>query len=459
MERPPSRADAAAITNDPIAADSFGGGEAMTAGPALRARPRVFYGWWMVAAAAGIQLISGAALSQAFGAYVAVLRDNFGWSTTSLAAASSLREMETGIIGPAQGWFLSRFGPRRICQLGIVIFAAGFLLFSQIQTLPQFYAVFIIMSVGLSLSGYLTLTYATIQWFERRRATALALMSAGGAIGGLLVRGTVAVIEAYGWRTTAVLSAIVILAVGLPLAQVIRFRPTDYGLYPDGDDPADGPRRAISVHYEEPEGTRDFTLREAMRTRAFWFVSLGHTSALFVVAALNVHLITHLKEGLGYSLGAASTIALVLPLLFLVGTLLGGPFGDRFSKRWLAVGCLFAHAVAILMLAHVTSQALILTAAVIHGLAWGLRGPQMAALRADYFGRTAFATIMGVSNSIIIIGTIAGPIIAGLIYDQTGSYRTGFDILAALAAAGSLFFILAPRPPRPLVEAPGEVQG
>src|SRR5690606_29600600 len=108
---------------------------------------------------------------------------------------------------------------------------------------------------------------ATIQWFERRRATALALMSAGGAIGGLLVRGTVAVIEGYGWRTTAVLSAIVILGVGLPLAQVIRFRPADYGLYPDGDDPADGPRRAVSVHYEEPEGTRDFTLREAMRTR------------------------------------------------------------------------------------------------------------------------------------------------------------------------------------------------
>ena len=453
MERPPSRADAAAVSADVVSVESFGGGELASPGASRRLRPRVFYGWWIVAAAAGIQLISGAALGQAFGAYVAVLRDNFGWSTTSLAVASSLREMETGIIGPFQGWLLQRFGPRRICQLGIVIFAIGFLLFSQIQTLPQFYAVFVVMSVGMSLSGYLTLTYATIQWFERRRATALALMAAGGAIGGLLVRGTVAVMEANGWRATAVLSAIVILAVGLPLAQVIRFRPSDHGLHPDGDDPADGQHRAVSVHYEEPEGTRDFTLREAMRTRAFWFISFGHASALFVVAALNVHLITHLKEGLGYSLGAASTIALVLPLLFLVGTLLGGPFGDRFSKRWLAVGCLFAHAIAILMLAHVTSQALIVLAAVIHGLAWGLRGPQMAALRADYFGRTAFATIMGVSNSIIIIGTIAGPIIAGLIYDSTGSYSVGFDILAVFAAAGSLFFIFAPRPPRPLVDA------
>ena len=414
------------------------------------ARPRVFYGWWIVAAAAGIQLISSAALQQAFGAYVAVLRDSFGWSTTSLAAASSLREMETGLVGPGQGWLLNRFGPRRICQLGIVIFAAGFALFSRVETLPQFYATFLVMSVGMSLCGYLTLTFVTIQWFERRRATALSLMATGGAVGGLLVRVTVACLEAFGWRATALGSAVVILAVGLPLAQLIRYRPSDHGLFMDGDDPSQPSSHTVATRHSDPEGTRDFTLGEALHTRAFWFVSLGHGSALFVVAALNVHLISHLKEGLGYSLGFASTIALVLPLMFLVGTLLGGPFGDRFSKRWLAVGCMFAHATAIAMFAHVTSVQLVLVAAVIHGLAWGLRGPQMAAIRADYFGRTAFGTIMGISNAIIIIGTIAGPVIAGYVYDRTGSYRVGFDILAVLAAAGSLFFILAPRPARPL---------
>jgi sugar phosphate permease len=413
-------------------------------------RTRVFYGWWIVAAAAGIQLIAGALLGQAFGAYVAVLRDEFRWSATSLSAASSLREMESGVMGPVQGWLLNRLGPRLICQIGLVLFAIGFVLLSRIETFTQFMAVFLLTSVGMSFSGYLTLTFATVQWFERRRATALSLMAAGGAIGGIMVRLTVASMEAYGWRTTTLISAGIVLLVGLPLAQLIRFRPADYGLHPDGDDPGDPRTAALVRPHAEAEGTRDFTLGEAVRTRAFWFVGLGHGSALFVVAALNVHLISYLKEELGHSLGFSSTIALVLPLMFLVGTLLGGPFGDRFSIRWLAVGCMFAHAGAIALLANVTSTQLILVAAVVHGLAWGLRGPMMAAIRADYFGRESFATIMGVSNALIIIGTILGPVIAGLVYDQTGSYRVGFDIIAALAAAGSVFFILAPKPPRPL---------
>lgn len=415
-----------------------------------RRTSRVFYGWWIVGAAAGIQLIAGALLGQAFGAYVAVLRDEFAWSSTSLSAASSLREMETGIVGPAQGWMLNRWGPRLICQVGLVIFALGFALFSQVQTYPQFMGTFLLMSIGLSFCGYLTLTFATVQWFERRRATALSLMAAGGAIGGILVRVTVASMEAYGWRTTALISAAVILVVGLPLAQLIRLQPSDYGLHPDGDDPADPRTAMLARPHAEAEGTRDFTLGEAVRTRAFWFVGLGHGSALFIVAALNVHLISYLKEELGHSLGFAATIALVLPMTFLAGTLLGGPFGDRFSKRWLAVGCMFAHAAAITLLANTSNTKLILVAAVVHGIAWGLRGPMMAALRADYFGRQNFATIMGTSNALIIIGTIFGPVIAGYVYDQTGSYRVGFDIIAVLATAGSLFFILAPKPPRPL---------
>jgi MFS family permease len=350
-----------------------------------------------------------------------------------------------------QGWMLNRWGPRLICQAGLVIFALGFALFSQVQTYTQFMLTFLLMSIGMSFCGYLTLTFATVQWFERRRATALSLMAAGGAIGGVLVRVTVASMEAYGWRTTALISAVLILVIGLPLAQLIRFQPSTYGLYPDGDDPADPRTATLARPHAEAEGTRDFTLVEALHTRAFWFVGLGHASALFIVAALNVHLISYLKEELGHSLGFAATIALVLPMTFLAGTLLGGPFGDRFSKRWLAVGCMFAHAGAIALLANTTSTELILVAAVVHGIAWGLRGPMMAAIRADYFGSESFATIMGTSNALIIVGTIFGPVIAGYVYDETGSYRIGFDILAVLATVGSLFFIFAPKPPRPLV--------
>jgi sugar phosphate permease len=425
---------------------------AEAAGPPVAAKGRVsglFYGWWIVAAGAGIQLLTGALLGQAFGAYVVLLRQEFGWSKTVLSAASSLREAESGIMGPVQGWLLDSLGPRRVVQIGLVIFAGGFLLFSQVHSIELFFAAFFIMSIGASLCGYLSITFAAVQWFERRRATAIALTSAGFAIGGIAVRITVISLEELGWRETAVLSAIILLVMGLPLAQVIRFRPSDHGLRVDGD-PEDSPALA-AARLLEAGGSRDFTLREAMRTRAFWFVSFGHASALFIVSAMNVHLISHLIESLDYSLGLAATITTVLPLVFLIGTLLGGPIGDRFNKRWLVVICMFMHASGLLLLAHAANVLMVMGFMVLHGLGWGLRGPQMAAIRADYFGRSAFATILGVSNLVIIIGTISGPVIAGYMYDQTGNYRVGFDILAIIAAAGSIFFVLAPRPARPRI--------
>jgi MFS family permease len=102
-----------------------------------------------------------------------------------------------------------------------------------------------------------------------------------------------------------------------------------------------------------------------------------------------------------------------------------------------------------LLLAHATGLGMVLMFAVLHGLAWGWRGPQMAAIRADYFGRSSFGKILGVSNLLIIVGTIAGPLIAGYMYDRTGNYQLGFDILAAIAALGSIAFVLAKRPPPP----------
>ena len=426
--------------------------EARTIQPA--ARPRrfagVFYGWWIVAAGGGLQLIQSALLGQAYGAYVVLLRDDFGWSKTALAAASSMREAESGLTSPVQGWLLDRFGPRRVAGVGVVIFAGGFMLFSQVNSLLTFYLAFVVMSMGASLAGWLTVTYTTVQWFERRRSTAIALTTAGFASGGMLVPLTALVLEGIGWRETAFLSGVLVLVVGLPLTRFLRSGPEEMGLRPDGiaPDAAGGsgddgtpvqPRMAEQVRV-------DFTLGEALRTPSFWWISLGHASALFVVSSMGVHLISHLKESQGYSLGQASTVVFLLTALLLVGTISGGVLGDRVNKRLLLVCCMAMHATGLVILSHAVNLWMVLAFVLLHGLAWGWRGPQMAAIRADYFGRAAFGKILGVSNMVIIVGTISGPVIAGLLYDQTGNYRLGFDILAGIAAAGSIFFILA-RPP------------
>ncbi|MGK2965887.1 MAG: MFS transporter [Tepidiformaceae bacterium] len=410
-----------------------------------KAKPRFFYGWWIVSAGAVIQLLNSALLGQAYGTYVVLLRDEFGWSKTALAGAASLREAESGITGPFQGFLLDRFGPRAVARVGIIIFAAGFMIFSQVNSLFTFYLAFLVMATGASLAGYLTITFTIVQWFERRRGTAISLASAGFAMGGMVAPAVVFVLENAGWRWTAFLSGVLILVVGLPMTQLLHHRPSSIGLLPDGD-PPDTAERSKARAAADAE---DFTLREALRAPAFWWISLGHASALFVVSAMGVHLVSHLNEGHGYSLGQASGIVFLMTTLFLIGTVSGGPIGDRVNKRALVVVCMGMHAVGLVLLSHAVNLQMIIAFTVLHGLAWGWRGPLMAALRADYFGRTNFGKILGVSNLIIIIGTILGPVIAGVLYDQTGNYRVGFDILAAIAGAGSIFFILATRPSPP----------
>src|SRR6185503_2210786 len=112
---------------------------------------------------------------------------------------------------------------------------------------------------------------------------------------------------------------------------------------------------------------------------------------------------------------------------------LGAWIGDRYNKRYLSAATMLGHMAGLLFLTYAANVAMIVAYAILHGTAWGLRGPMMHAIRADYFGRSAIGMILGLSLMIIIIGQIGGPMIAGILADMTGNYRTGFTVLALLA--------------------------
>jgi MFS family permease len=161
-----------------------------------------------------------------------------------------------------------------------------------------------------------------------------------------------------------------------------------------------------------------------------------------------VHLVPHLTESLGYSLATAGWIVALMTTVQMIGLLAGGYLGDRFDKRIIVVICMVAHASGLLLLAHATSLVMVLGFALLHGWAWGSRGPLMVAMRADYFGATSFGTIMGFSSLIVMLGMTAGPIVAGYMADRSGSYESGFTVLAIAALLGSVFFLLATPPER-----------
>ena len=409
---------------------------------------RIFYGWYMVGAGCAMQFVQSALFLQSFGAYFAVLRDDRGWSKTELSGAAALHQVEAAILGPLLGWFIDRFGAQWVIRTGIVMFGAGFILLSYVDSLLAFYGAFIVTALGGSLCGFFPLNVSLIHWFERRLARALSTVQIGFALGGLALPVVAWALVTWGWRATAFSSGIIIIAICLPLSFVIRRRPGDIGEVMDGigsrsRDPVSDPEK------ESTETARDFTAREALRTPAFWLLSLGHGFALFVVTGVNTHAITHMKEGLGYTIEAASFAMMLQTLAQLVGVGLATWIGDRFDKRILSALCMLGHMSGLLFLTYATGPAMIVAYAILHGTAWGLRGPLLQAIRADFFGRRAIGMILGLSFMIIVVGQIGGPMIAGILADMTGNYRAGFTTLALLAGLGSAFFLLAKRPAPP----------
>lgn len=401
---------------------------------------KVFYGWRMVAAGAGIQFLQAGLLHQAFGAYFAVLAEEFGWSKTALSGAAALQPMEAAILGPVLGWFIDRFGSQGMIRIGVVVFGLGFILLSRIESLTGFYVAFLVIALGASLCGFFPLNVAVIRWFERRRARALSIVGLGLALGGVFVPIVAWGMQSFGWRMTALASGIGTILIGWPLATVFRGRPEDIGETVDGLPPA-----APGAPDEAP-ARREFTLGEALRTRAFWFLSLGHGFALMIVYAVSVHAITHMKESLGYSLGQASAVVTLLTVSQIGGVMLGWVIGDRYDKRYITASCMLMHCIGLLFLTYASGPAMLAAFAIVHGIGWGLRGPIMQAMRADYFGRRAIGMILGISSLVLVVGQIGGPMLAAVLADLTGNYRAGFTILAALVGAGSLFFLFARAP-------------
>ena len=400
--------------------------------------PRRFLGWDTVVGGAALQLLHASLFFYSFGIYVVAWNAELHWSRTATAAGYTIVTLVSGLLGVVLGRLLERVGVRRVVVVGLVLLVAGFLALSFATTLAHFFASMVVVGLGLAASGFLSITSAIVPWFTRRRSTALALMSLGLSLGGLVVPLVAGAVVDLGWRATLRASAAVLAVAIAPLAVVLRRPPEAYGQVPEGDRAPDG--AAVAT----PATT--FTVAQALRTRAFWLLGVGHGAALLVVNGVGVHLVPHLVDGAGFSLPRAAAIVTVVTIVSGVGQLLGGPIGDRFDKRTVAALAMWAHAGAIALLAWSTLEVAVVAFAAVHGLAWGVRGPMMTSMRADYFGARHFASIMGASMAVFMIGQLIGPLLVGTMADRLGDYRAAFVVLAALAAASSLAFWFA-RPP------------
>ena len=407
---------------------------------------RIFYGWWIVAAGFVTQLLTAGMILQSFGVYFVHFQEQFGWSRTQISAAFSIQQLETGIFGPIQGWLFIKFGPRKVVTVGIIIAGIGLMMLSRIQNLWQFYIAFTAVAIGVSLGGFMAMIATIANWFEKKRSRAMGIAMSGMAVGGLLVPAMAWSMDAYGWRSTAFGSGVLLILAGVPLGQLMRRSPEDYSQVPDGatadSSDEDAPAEPASLEL-------NFTAMEALRTRVFWYVSFGHASALLVVSALMVHLVPFVVERLEYSTATAGTVVTLMTVAMMVSQVGGGALGDMVNKRYALMVCLLGHAAALFGMAFATNIWLVALFAMLHGASWGARVPIVISIRADYFGRKSYATIMGFSSMIMTMGMMTGALFTGFVTDRTNDYTLAFAILATLSALGSLLFLAAKPPPLP----------
>ena len=424
-------------------------------------RPKkVFYGWVIVFSAMFSQMIIGGLGGQGFGAFILPLQREFGWAKGTIAVARSLTQIESGLLGPIEGFLVDKLGPKVMVVSGLAVFGSGMIFLGFVHSLWMYFAAFSIVALGTSLGGFVPTSTGINLWFIRKRTMALAFAQTGQGLGAIfLIPFLVLAIAAFGWREAATAVGVLTWVVGIPVGLLMRrHTPEYYGMQPDGDpDPYHSDVQPKQLETEAnlevaQQGRIDFTLSEALHTPAFWLIGMGHGFSVMVVGALTTHQFAHMEgaDGVGLSITSAALVVTVLNIFNISGRFLVGLIGDRFDKRYLAaIGNLMASAsLVIFALAHSIELAMVY--AVLFGIAWGIRGPLMTSIRGDYFGRAHFGKIIGTSSLFTMSLSIIAPIFAGYMADWQGNYRLAFIILAFISALGAVFFLLAkpPEPPR-----------
>ena len=331
---------------------------------------------------------------------------------------------------------LDRFGPKRVMIFGIVLTGFGFIFMSQMQTLWHFYASVLLLALGMSFGTFIVFVATVGNWFVRKRARAFSALMTFSAVGAFVLPLLVWVIGAYGWRPTLFGIGVGFWVIGIPVALMIRSRPEDYGQLPDGDaekgveDGNGGIRRPV----------REIAIgvREVLRLRAFWQISIA-VSVGQLVSSTNLF---HLPALVEYEIGAwlAATAAGAVAIGDILGRVSIGFIGDRFDKKVLLTLSFLVQMLGVGALALINHTFLGIDWGLIplpifvlgFGLGFGASIPLRLAILADYFGRRAYGSVVGIASSVsAIFGTI-GPLFVGLMYDFTDSYRPAYAIMALM---------------------------
>ena len=413
------------------------------------ARLPFFYGWLLVAVAF-VTMAVGVNARTAFSLLFPPILDEFGWERGVTAGAFSFGFLVSAVVTPLVGRLMDRRGPRLVVEIGVVLMGAGLLLAAFVHEPWQLYLTLgALVGGGVNCLAYTGQSLYLTNWFVRRRGLALSIAFSGVGLGAVAILPWLqALIESAGWRTACWALGILVLAVLAPLNLLLRRRPEDLGLEPDGM-PRDGAAARRTANIVDPAWAAiDWTLRRAMRTARFWWIALAYFGGLFSWYAVQVHQTKYLIE-IGFGAGEAAWALGFVSLVAVPGQIALGHLSDRIGREWVwSIGNFgfVVCCVVLILMRDVPSPALLYVMIIAQGtLGYGLTSV-MGAIPAEIFEGRHYGSIFGTVMLSAILGGAAGPWLAGLLHDLSGNYIAAFWISAACSAlsAGAIWFA-APR--------------
>jgi len=416
---------------------------------------KMYYGWVIV----GVALISMAfwlGTRSSFSVFYVSLLEDFSWNRGESAGVQSMALITYTILAPLIGGLIDRFGPRRVIVPGIIVFALSLALCSLIKSLLHFYLLYgIFMGAGITCIGIISYSAIIAHWFERKRGLASGIAVSGIGFGTFfMVPFSQYFISMLGWRFTFVLLGGLSLIILLPLNGILlRHKPQDLGLFPDGDGEGKAPEVFVNKNSGRDHNEIDWTLPIAMRIKAFWALLAFTFFSVIGIYIVLVHNVRFLVDQGIDKMQAAFVLALV-GLISSGFRIFWGWLSDRIGREITFTLGMICNCIgmASLILIEITGDvAFIYCFSIFFGMGWGVSAPMFMAVSADLFKGKGFGLIYGVVEGGIGVAGAIGAWIGGFIFDLTKSYQWAF-ILGILVFLLSCIFIwlAAPRKYHPM---------
>jgi len=411
----------------------------------MRVGNRVFYGWVIVAAAAAIYAIAGG-VTVSFGVFLKPVEEQFDWSRTATVMAFALFVLSTGGFAVVSGHLSDRYGTRIVAFVGGLLLGLGLFMTSRMDAIWQFYLFYSVLG-GVGFACILIPITATIsRWFVEKKGLALGIFYAGGGVGGLALAPLAqSWISNYGWETAYVIVGVTAWCVILPLSLLIRRDPSVMGLRPLGvgegtsEEHAAGPGGALGG------ANRDYTAREALKTRSFWIFGFALMLLYTGMMMAQVNMVAHATDH-GIPEATAALALGIAAGVNAVGRVTLGAVSDRIGTKRVLAFSVIVIAAMLFWLVVAKQSWMIFVFAIPFGFAYGGSMPQTPRVISELFGTRSMGAIMGLGGMFMALGPALGPVIGTLVYDHTGSYSLAFLIggLGVLVAFGLVLLLKLP---------------